>query len=431
MSTTEDVVMSEENTNSIIVDVLGDGGIIKQILKAAPESQVDSPPSGSEVTVHYVGTLADSGKKFDSSRDRSEPFKFKIGEGQVIKGWDEGVATMKRGELALFTLKPEYAYGKSGSPPSIPPNSTLNFEVELIDFNDEQEVTAGITKKVLSQGEGWRNAEEEGATVTCNYKIYDGERVLEERSDVKFVFGDENVAGFLEDSVGSMKLNEKAIFTISHFKPCKYLEYTVHTPEFKKIFENELTKLSAPVKLDVHLTSIENEGNAWELTAENKLTLSESKKEQGNDFFKKNRLELAKKRYERALKFIEDEHPEDESEEQKKKRAQIISSCHSNLGAIFVKQSEWKLAIDECNKVLNVDQQNIKAYYRMAQSYQSLGELQDAKQALEECVEVCGGSTDETQVQLLASVKTLLSKVSKAIAEEKKREKAMFGKMFQ
>ena len=423
----EDIVMSDQS----IVDVLGDGGIIKKILRFAPEDQVDTPPSGSEVTVHYHGTLASNGNKFDSSRDRNEPFKFKIGEGQVIKGWDEGVATMKRGELALFTLKPEYAYGKSGSPPSIPPNSTLNFEVELLDFNDEMEVTQGITKKVLSKGEGWRNAEEEGATAVCNYKIYEGEQVLEQRDNVTLVFGDENVVGFVEDAVGSMKLNEKAIFTVTHFRPCKYLEYTGHTAEFKKVFETELIKGTHTVKMEVTVTAIENEKNAWELAALEKLNLAESKKEQGNELFKKNRLELAKKRYERALRIIEDEKPDDEPEDQKKKRAQIISSCHSNLGAIYVKQSNWKFAIDECNKVLDVDRENIKAYYRKAQSYQSLGELEESKTTLEQCVEVCANVTEETQIQLLASAKSFLVKINNAIAEQTKKEKAMFNKMFQ
>ncbi|XP_035526911.1 peptidyl-prolyl cis-trans isomerase FKBP1A-like [Morone saxatilis] len=88
------------------------------------------PKKGSTVTVHYTGTLT-NGKQFDSSRDRG-PFKFKIGAGQVIRGWDEGVAKMSVGQVARLTCSPDFAYGSEGHPPIIPKNATLIFEVELL-----------------------------------------------------------------------------------------------------------------------------------------------------------------------------------------------------------------------------------------------------------------------------------------------------------
>lgn len=95
---------------------------------------VTYPKQGQTVKVHYTGTLTD-GTKFDSSRDRGKPFEFKIGTGQVIKGWDEGVAKMSVGSQAKLTCSPDYAYGERGYPGVIPPKATLVFDVELIGIN--------------------------------------------------------------------------------------------------------------------------------------------------------------------------------------------------------------------------------------------------------------------------------------------------------
>ncbi|KAF2905659.1 hypothetical protein ILUMI_00511 [Ignelater luminosus] len=102
-----------------------------QVDSLSPGDGQTFPKTGQTVVVHYTGTL-ENGTKFDSSRDRGVPFKFRIGKGEVIKGWDEGVAQLSVGQRAKLTCSPDYAYGSRGHPGVIPPNATLIFDVELL-----------------------------------------------------------------------------------------------------------------------------------------------------------------------------------------------------------------------------------------------------------------------------------------------------------
>lgn len=117
-------------------------GLARLGIDAGPEAKLDikdlsvgkgkEAKPGQRLAVHYKGTLTD-GKEFDSSHKRNKPFEFELGKGNVIKGWDQGVVGMKVGGKRKLTIPPSLGYGERGSPPVIPPNSTLVFEIELVE----------------------------------------------------------------------------------------------------------------------------------------------------------------------------------------------------------------------------------------------------------------------------------------------------------
>jgi len=234
------------------------------------------PPHNSEVEVHYVGKLLD-GSQFDSSRDRNDTFKFKIGKGSVIKGWDEGVTTMKKGEKSLFTIKSEYAYGASGSPPKIPANATLEFEIELFGWTNKQKVTddSGVVKEILQTGDGY-NRPNDGAKVTVSYvgKTTSG-TVVEEAKEESFVIGDEpsRLEG-LEEGIKNMLKKEKSEFYIK-----SNYGYGEQGNEKKAVPPN------TDLVYTVELIDFEKGKESWEMNQDEKLASGTKTKNQGNTFF--------------------------------------------------------------------------------------------------------------------------------------------------
>ncbi|KAL9226610.1 hypothetical protein vseg_002402 [Gypsophila vaccaria] len=128
---------------SDVIDLSGDGGVLKTVVRPPKDDSVGPTEDLPLVDVHYEGVLAETGEVFDTTHEDNSIFTFEIGKGSVIKAWDIAVRTMKVGEIAKITCKPEYAYGSAGSPPDIPPEATLIFEVELLACRPRKGLSAG------------------------------------------------------------------------------------------------------------------------------------------------------------------------------------------------------------------------------------------------------------------------------------------------
>lgn len=182
------------------------------------------PKPGDIVSVHYTGKLTD-GKKFDSSVDRGQPFQFPLGAGRVIKGWDEGIALMKKGGKAVLTIPPELGYGARGAGGAIPPNATLVFEVELVDIlqgapavpnkvneADYQTTASGLKYYDFVVGTG--AAPQKGKQVIVHYTgwLADGKKFdssLDRGEPFAFPIGVGQVIGGWDEGVMGMKIGGK------------------------------------------------------------------------------------------------------------------------------------------------------------------------------------------------------------------------------
>lgn len=413
----EDAEMKDtEEENDKPEDVTGDGGVIKKILRKGDGWK--TPEKGYEVEVHYVGKL-DDGTVFDSSRERGDTFKFKLGNGGVIKGWDKGVKTMKKNELAILTCKPEYAYGEAGSPPKIPPKATLHFEVELINWVEESDVSTqkdgGILKKVLKEGEGWEKPSDD-TRVKVNYKLFvvEGEesfRQVDEKRDFEFITGAEEVPAGLDQAVLSMKKGEQGYITV--------------LPKYGYGSEGNASLNIPPdakLRYEFELVDWEKEKNSWEMSKEEKIEAASKCKREGNDLYSGQKYKRAIKKYKKAMNYLPDyEINKLPAEEYAKATKEVLIPAHLNAAACYLKTREFKEAKDECEKVLKLDADNLKALFRRACVLMEFDDWDLARSDLERALEIDPENKE---------VKRQMTILNKKEAAQNKKDKKIFGGMF-
>lgn len=221
--------------------------------------------AGLKVKVHYIGTLAD-GKKFDSSRDRGQPLELTLGRGQVIKGWDEGIALLRVGDRAILTIPPSLGYGANGAGEVIPPNATLTFDVEIMEVkegikpwkltNTEKKTTAsGLQYIMVEQAQNPQAPKaENGATVSVHYTGFlDGEKIfdssIERGNPISFTLGEGRVIKGWEEGIRLMHVGDKMRLIIP-----PHLGYGpngaggVIPPNATLYFDVELVNVKTPTK---------------------------------------------------------------------------------------------------------------------------------------------------------------------------------------
>ena len=366
------------------------------------------PPSNSNVVVHYTGTLAD-GSVFDSSRSRNDPFKFVIGKGQVIKGWDSGVASMTVGERAILYCAPEYAYGASGSPPKIPANATLAFDVELISFDDRVEVAGkSVVKRLLTSGEGYSKPND-FARVTVDISIAVGNTDMPAPTDVVVsaksltfnLTSDWRVIDGVSEAIKSMLKGEHAVVTIQP-------DYAYGSKGYQpnnKTADNDTSTFPLPssaippnaiLAADITLIDFERAKDSWALSLSEKSALADEYKSAGNNAFKAGAFKKAKDLYSRTLTTLPKSgtaQPDDSSDDEgdanmtksapsdSKADAALRLSVLNNIALAEFKLGEHTAAIGHCNEALAIDESNVKALIRLGQSYAAMAEWSSADEA--------------------------------------------------
>ncbi|XP_060177594.1 70 kDa peptidyl-prolyl isomerase-like [Lycium barbarum] len=247
--------------------VIGKEGLRKKILQKG--NSWKTPLPGDEIQVHYRVKLQD-GEFFDSSYDRGKPFTFKLGQGEVIKGWDEGIATMKKSERAIFTIPPNLAYGETGSPRLIPPNSTLIFEIELVSWNSVRDITGdgGILKKIIKEGEGWATPRDvDEVLVKYVASSANGKTLSKSDDGVEFSLLEGYLYPAMTKSLKTMRKGEIAELTV---KPAYYLD------------DVGIGKLQPNLNLTIHLELISWE-SVVDVTGDKKVLKKSIKAGEGYD----------------------------------------------------------------------------------------------------------------------------------------------------
>jgi len=348
------------------IDLSADKGVIKIIKKQGVGDA--HPVTGDTVYVHYAGTLED-GSPFDSSRERNQLFSFNVGKGNVIKAWDVGVATMRKGEICQLICKPEYAYGENGSPPKIPKNATLIFEIELFywegeDISPDKDKT--ILKSIQTEGTKFETPGE-GAPVEMYVIGHHEGRVFFDQH-LTYPVGECTEHGLpegVDKAIKRFHAGERSLVLLKS----RWGYGSKGNAQFS-------IPPNAEVEFDITCKSFEKQKESWQMNEDEKLEESEKLKAKGTEHFQEGKYKLALSKYKRLVDLLQHEtHLEGEK---KARRDALYHAAHLNMALCFLKKNETAECIKHCEKVLEENKDNVKALYRRGQAYQHQNDFHEA-----------------------------------------------------
>ncbi|XP_042529210.1 peptidyl-prolyl cis-trans isomerase FKBP4 [Dipodomys spectabilis] len=387
-----------------------DGGVLKVIKREG--TGTDTPMIGDHVFVHYTGWLLD-GTKFDSSLDRKDKFSFDLGKGEVIKAWDIAVATMKVGEVCHITCKPEYAYGSAGSPPKIPPNATLLFEVELFDFKGEdlsEDEDGGIIRRIRVRGEGYARPNE-GAIVEVALEGFYEHRLFDQR-ELRFEIGEGESLDLpcgLERAIQRM---EKGEHCVVYLKP-SYGFGNAGKEKFQIPPQAELI-------YELHLKSFEKAKESWEMSSEEKLEQSAIAKERGAVYFKDGKYKQALLQYKKIVSWLE--HESSFSGEELQKASALRLAAHLNLAMCHLKLQAFSAAVENCDKALELDSKNEKGLFRRGEAHLAVNDFELARADFQKVLQFYPNNK---------AARTQLAVCQQRVRKQLAREKRLYANMFE
>uniref|UniRef100_A0A8C2PZ38 peptidylprolyl isomerase n=1 Tax=Cyprinus carpio TaxID=7962 RepID=A0A8C2PZ38_CYPCA len=414
MSSLEDIFSTNQCPTAVFTsqgtDVTpnGDRGVCKIVKQHGVEGE--KPMIGDRVHVHYTGRLL-NGKKFDSSLDRKETFVFNVGKGQVIKAWDIVVCSMQKGEVCVMLCKPEYAYGSAGSPPKVPPNATLVFEIELLSFRGEELLEdGGIVRRIKVKGEGYNNPNE-GSTVNVHLKGWCGGRLFDSR-DVTFVVGESEDVGVPLGVDRAMEKIQKGECCLLYLKP-KY----GFGKEGKKEYD---IGSNAELLYEVTLKNFEKAKEFWEMDLKEKLERADLVKQKGTQYFKAGRYSYAVIQYQQIVNWLEMECGT--GKEQLQAIQALLLVAHLNLALCFLRLREYSQTVENCNKVIDLDPENEKALYRRGEARLLRNEFSMALVDFKQVLQVNSFNH---------AARSQIAVCRRKIREHNERDKKIYANMFQ